>query len=813
MSRRTLRWYKNYLNMPWLIIAMVAFLAIGATYQTRYLTYDASSDTLVAENDPELQYYLEVSEDFGNGAFLFLTYEPHDSPLLSAQTIERLSKLQTNLEAIQGVRDVTSILDVPLLKNGDIELSKLATDYKTLRSDGVDMVAAEEELRQSPLLKELLISKDGKSTALRIELEPDYSLEKLWKERKRLRGVRERTYEQSQLLSAIEDRYESARRYHIADRERLMANIRELRDAISMEATAYLGGVPMVASDMIRFIKKDIKTFGGVSILLVMLALAAFFRRVRWVVLPILTAGLSILLTMGLLAFLRQPVTVISSNFVALLFIFSISFTVHLIVKYRELVRDKGYHTHKELVAMTMTDKFSPCLYTALTTIAAFMSLTASNIVPVDDFGWIMSVGMAIAFFANYTFFPAILTVLPMGEARALSEKQPWLTQIMCNQSLKRPLKVIGVALLCGFLSWAGMSRLSVDSRFIDYFHNTTEIKQGLVYIDKNLGGTVPMDVILEFAPFETPHLDEDDDFFVAEPDPFPQRYWYTPDKIEKLHQVSNYLETLPPVGKILSIATLEQIARDFNNGKALGAVELAAVIGAVPDDIRNEFLQPYSTPEKGIMRISLRMHETAPAHSRDELIARIKHHIVHEVGFAPENVHITGMNVLFNDMLSVLFHSQVSTIGYVVLATFLMFFILLRSPVLAFIGVVPNLLSAAMVLGIMGFLGIPLDMMTMTIAAIIIGIGVDDAIHYLHRFQQEINLGKSTREAIEESHQNIGIALYCTSLTVIVGFSVLGFSTFIPTVYFGVLTAMAMILALLVNLAVLPSLLMRVYR
>lgn len=813
MTKRALRWYRAYLSMPWLILAMVAFLALGATYETRYFTYDASSDTLVAENDPELAYYLEVSEDFGSEAFLFLTYEPVDVSLFSDTAIRRLSKLQENIESIQGVKAVTSILDVPLLRSPPIDITKMATDYNTLRSDDVDLELAKKELSESPLFRELLISKDGKSTAMRINLESDHELEALWKQRKRLRRVKDNSFAQMGMLRAVENMYESRRTLHTAERERIISDIRAVRDTISVEAKAYLGGVPMVASDMIRFVKNDIKTFGGVSLVLIMLALFMFFRRIRWVVLPVLTAGLAVVLTMGLLALLRQPVTVISSNFVALLFIFSISFTVHLMVKYRELVRDKSYLGHTEMVAMTMTDKFAPCLYTALTTMAAFASLTASNIVPVDDFGWIMCLGMAIAFFANYTFFPAMLSVLRQGQARALSSKEPLLTRLMCKVSVKAPVMVTAAAALFAVASWIGIQMLSVDSRFIDYFHDDTEIKQGLVYIDQNLGGTIPMDIILTFEPYQAPDLDEDDDFFVAEPDEFPERYWYTPDKIEKLRQMQEYLETLPEVGKIISIATLEEIARQFNSGKALGSVELAAVLGAVPDDIRNEFIDPYSTPEKGIMRMSLRMHETAPRHSRDKLIKSIESYAQNEVGLGEGNAKVTGMNVLFNDMLKVLFQSQISTIGYVVLATFIMFLILLRSPLLAAVGVLPNILSAAMVLGFMGFMNIPLDMMTMTIAAIIIGIGVDDAIHYLHRFKQEIQRGQSTQEAIETSHHNIGIALYFTSLTVIIGFSVLSMSNFIPTIYFGVLTALAMILALLVNLAVLPSLLMKLYK
>ncbi len=813
MTRHFLSSYKKFLSYPWAVLFVIAVMCLSAMHYTSYFTYDASADTLVAENDPELAYYRKVSKNFGGDEFLFLTYQPKDAPLLSVQTLQRIDALQGRLEDIKGVKAVTSILDAPLLQSPPIELGKMAEEYKTLRSPDVDLPLAMVELTTSPFFKELLISADGDATALRIDLAMDEEFNSLWEERKRLKSLEVLTDEEHRELSVTLDKYDQARREYIEDQERLMVDIREIRDSIGDEATAYLGGVPMVASDMISYVKSDIIVFGSTSLLLIMASLFAFFRRLRWVLLPVLTAGIAILITMGILGFIRQPATVVSSNFVALLLIFSISFTVHLMVKYRELVRDGVKGSHRELVAITMTDKFAPCIYTALTTMAAFASLMTSDIIPVTDFGWIMCVGMAAAFTANYTFFPAVLTLLPEGRHSHTVEKQPFLTSIMCSLSVKSYGKVLLSALVLMVVAWVGMSRLSVDSRFIDYFKEGTEIREGLTFIDTHMGGTIPMDIIINFPPYKSTVIDEDDDFFTEEEDEYPERYWFTPDKIEMLHKVHNYLETKEEIGKVISLATLEEIARGFNDGKPLGSVELAAVLGAVPSSVRNDFINPYSTPSEGMLRISTRVHETAPPYSRSEMIDEIKHFVVSELGISPNDVRVTGMNVLFNDMLASLFDSQVSTIGFVVGATFLMFLILLRSPMLALVGVLPNLLSATMVLAFMGFVGMPLDMMTITIAAIIIGIGVDDAIHYLHRFQQELLKGESVKEAIETSHSNIGIALYFTSITVIIGFSVLGMSNFVPTIYFGLLTALAMILALLANLTILPSLLMRFYR
>jgi predicted RND superfamily exporter protein len=357
-------------------------------------------------------------------------------------------------------------------------------------------------------------------------------------------------------------------------------------------------------------------------------------------------------------------------------------------------------------------------------------------------------------------------------------------------------------------LAVAGINRVSLDNRFIDYFRSETEIHKGLNYIDRFLGGTIPLDIILHFPPYTNQASDVDSDFFTEEEDIYPERYWFTPDKFAYLQKLHDYLEKKPEIGKIISILTLKQLGETLTDGEPLGSLQLMGAFGALPTDVRNEIIAPYASPQDGLVRLSARVHETVPAFSHSQLLADIESFTRTELGLAPDRVRLTGMEVLFNGMLKHLFDSQKSTLIFVIGATFLMFLILLRSAKLAILGLIPNIMSAAVILAFMGFAGIPLDMMTITIAAIIIGIGVDDAIHYLHRFKQEIAVVKDVRIAVENSHSGIGSALYYTSFTVVIGFSVLSFSNFVPTVYFGILTSLAMIGALLANLLLLPSLL-----
>jgi uncharacterized protein len=441
---------------------------------------------------------------------------------------------------------------------------------------------------------------------------------------------------------------------------------------------------------------------------------------------------------------------------------------------------------------------------------AAFGSLTASGIVPVEYFGWMMCVGISLSFVATYTLFPAFLLLIKQEAVstnvsatnhfiRALGEFARW-----------RPGLIVGLGGVLVVAAYFGISRVSLDNRFAEYFDPETEIYQGMRYIDQQLGGTIPFDVVLSFPPYEEESFGEDDDFAFAEDeaDPYPQRYWFNRGMLDRLEKMHRFLDEQPQVGKVLSLTALEDFARDFNGGKKLTSLEIIAVLGAIPEDLHKELVAPYASPATGELRLSGRIIESGPAFDREGFRSEIVSYGAQQISFQTPDVQVTGMMVLFNSMLNQLLDSQVGTLVYVLLAVFVMFLLLLRSLPHALLGMIPNTLAAATVIAAMGYAGIPLDMMTTTIAAICIGIGVDDTIHYLHRFRLEYARWGDARVAVSFSHASIGRALYFTSATVIIGFSVLYFSNFVPTVMFGIWTAVAMALALLANLALLPALL-----
>lgn len=796
-SASVAKWYFNAIRHPIILLVGFSCFFLVSMSGIPQFRFDASSDTLVVAGDPRLLEYNRMSALFGADDFVVLTYSNEN--LFSDAALADISALQDRVRDLAGIRSTYSVLDAPLIESPHVPLDLIAENYLTLKEPGVDRSLAKIELTTSPLFSNYLISADGKTAAISGTLERDLMLEKLSAKRSSLAGVS--TVE----ANKVEKAYAIQRSLHLEKRAVLIDSLRSIRDEHPRKAQIYISGVPMIAADMFSYVKSDLQIFGAMVLLLIITFLFIFFRKPRWVFIPLLICITSVATTMGILGLLMTPVTVVSSNFISLLSIISISFSIHLVVQYRELLA-KGQSNHQQMVFTTMRSKFAPCMYTALTTLLAFGSMLASKIVPIIDFGWMMCLGIGIALIVTYVLFPTILLLIgPAGGSSTLGEPirvAAWFQRL----STKRTNWVLAVALLLFIPGVLGVLQLKFDNRFVDYFGEETEIRKGMEQIDRHLGGTLPLDIYIKFEALET----VEDDFFGLAEDPFPERYWYTPDKIQLLQTVETQLKERPEIGKVLSLASIEQLARDYNDDKPLSGLELSFLLGELPAVIREFLIDPFANPRLGWMRINARITESESVFSKQDLISDIELFLSSEIGLADDEYIVTGMVVLFSDMLEQLADSQLKTLGYVVGATFLMFTLLLRSLKLAIIALVPNILAALLILAFMGLSGIAMDMMTVTIATICIGIGVDDAIHYLHRFRKELQVAESTEQAVISSHQTIGRAMYFTTMTIMGGFSILAFSNFIPTVYFGLLTSLAMLLALIANMTLLPSLLMK---
>jgi uncharacterized protein len=601
-----------------------------------------------------------------------------------------------------------------------------------------------------------------------------------------------------------------------------IAQVRAVLEPFRDEARIHLGGVPMIAVDSIAFIRADLAVFGAAVGAFIVLILFVAFRRPRWVVLPVVTCAAAVIAMVGLLGLLGWPVTVVSSNFIALLLILNLALVVHLIVRYRELHDLHPAADQFTLVRDTVHSKFTPCLYTALTTMVAFGSLLVSGIRPVIDFGWMMVLGLAIAFTLSFTMFPAALMLLKPGRPARLRNITGAITGALASAVTARPGTTLVVAAALGLAGVTGALQLSIENRFIDYFKKSTEIYQGMRLIDEQLGGTTPLDVLIDAPPQPPDDEFEEDDFLdelgifeddETEPGIASTSYWLNRTRLPEVRRVHEYLESLPGTGKVLSIATSMDMFAALEPRVATDDFYLSLFYDRLPETVKAALFDPYLSEDGDQVRFSIRIYESAPDLRRDALLREIHDHIAREMGYGDEHVHLSGMMVLYNNMLQGLFRSQILTLGVVFGAIMLMFLVLFRSLRLSALGILPNLLSAALVLGLMGWANIPLDLMTVTIAAITIGIGVDNTIHYIHRYREELPLDNDPWAAVARCHGSIGRALYYTMITIVLGFSVLALSAFIPTIYFGLLTGLAMTAALLANLTLLPVLLARTER
>ncbi len=819
MSSLFLRFYKAFvIDRPVLALGLVLLLVTFFTFHAPNFKLDASSESIVLENDEALQYYRASRAVYGSDDFLIVAYTPQED-LFSPASLERLQALRDQLAQIDSVKTVTSILDVPLVNSPKVSVSDLRGEggTRTLETPGIDKALARKEFLESPVYQNNLVSTDGRTTALQVVFKEDATYTTLLKKRDRLRAKKAESGLTPEETAALQSAERTFHDYHAtfveAGRKDVEA-VRGVLDTYRENAQLYLGGVRMVIADMIRFIERDIAVFGVGVLGFLLVALVYFFRALRWVLLPMSCCLISVAVMVGYLGFMDWRVTVISSNFVSLLLIITMSLTIHLIVRYRILNEHPPRMDQKTLVFQTVREMAKPCFYTAITTIVAFCSLIVSDIRPVIDFGWMMTIGISFAFVLNFIYFPAVLALLKPEKARVCADATRSFTMAVAGFTLKHVKPITTACVTLAVLGGIGITQLEVENRFIDHFKSTTEIYRGMELIDTKLGGTIPLDFVIDADEGFSASSEETEDLF---DDPFAEdgdtseeiSYWFNGDRLTQIEAIHDYLESLPEVGKVLSLATGMKVFKQLNDGRMPEDYELALLRKYVPDAVKKALLDPYLSPDANQTRLTMRLIESAPTLKRKELIERIRTYLVEEMGFADTTVHPTGMAVLYSNLLQSLYASQILTLGMVFLSIFLMFIVLFRRISLSILAIAPNVLAACAVLGLMGWWGIPLDIMTITIAAITVGIAVDHAIHYIHRFQVEFVKYRTYRETILACHGSIGRAIYYTALTITVGFSILAFSSFIPTVYFGLLTGFAMMVALMSNLTLLAVLIM----
>jgi uncharacterized protein len=807
--------YRKWVIEKPLASLILVLLVVGYfSSQIPNFKLDASAESLVLEDDDSLQYYRAISKSYGSDDFLIITYAPVKD-LMSDAVLADLKSLSDELAGLDGVHSIDSILNVPLLNSPRVEISKLATDIRTLETLGVDRELARKELLESPIYKNLLLSPDGEVTIIRINFKRDEKYFSLMHVRDDLRNKKKQfglNLDEGALFAKAQQEFRDYHSQVLDNEDLLISNVRDIMGRHREHAEMFLGGLPMITSDMIGFIEHDLETFGLGVLAFLVLMLSLFFRKFRWVALSMSCCVITILVIVGFLGLMDWRVTVISSNFVSILLIITMSLTTHLIVRYRDINDSNPGQSQKELVWQTVSLMAQPCFYTVITTIVAFCSLLVSGIRPVIDFGWIMTSGISLAFILIFIFFPAVLVLLkPEAPGSGKDRTKVFTLSIATFTNCNRNIILFG-SLLLALVSVIGVSKLEVENRFIDHFKSNTEIYQGMEVIDQKLGGTTPLDIVINpdqkyFDYLKEANEEVDDDPFAEASEEVESNYWFNSNMLDRVEKIHDYLDSLPEVGKVQSISTLIKVFTQLDKGRKPDDYDLVLIRKLMPESVKESLVNPYLAPDANQIRINMRLIESDPTLRRTQLIEKIRNYLVETLNFAPETIHFTGMVVLYNNMLQSLYRSQILTIGVVFFAIMFMFMILFKSLSLAFIGIIPNLLAAATVLSLMGWLSIPLDMMTITIAAITLGIAVDNTIHYIHRFQKEFKVDQNYLASMNRCHGSIGKAMYYTSLTITLGFSILALSEFMPTIYFGLLTGAAMVIALVGALTLLPLL------
>ena len=804
--------YKNsIIEKPKITLLILSILLLSFGYFAKNFQLDASSDTLLLENDPDLKYLREVNSKYGSKDFLVLTYTPKES-LLNPATIENLNNLKNDLKNLNWANNVITILDVPLLKNNDDPLAERIKNFKTLSSRNVDKNRGFDEIINSPIYKEFVISNDGKTSGILLYIKTDKQLSKLIKKKNNYLDKKDKGQLNSQDKADYKEFLTEYDNYKKIYNQKNHQNINEIRTIIEKyndTAKIHLGGIPMIADDMMTYIKNDIIVFGAGVFLFIVATLWFVFKSLLWVFIPLLSCFFSVLIMVGLLGLVGWKVTVISSNFIALMLILTMAMNIHMSVRYLQFRKENTNIPNSEALLWTSKKMFWPILYTVLTTICAFLSLIFSEIKPIIDFGWMMTVGLIVSLSVTFTLLPAILNILSSENKNLENEKKSKITLFLSGVAQKNTKTIFASAIVVIILSIFGISKLEVENSFINYFDKNTEIYKGMKLIDRKLGGTTPLDVIIKFPSKED--KEESDDEFDSWDDEEKDdaKYWFTRNKIDKITKVHDYLDSLDAVGKVISFASMVRVAEDLNDGKKLQGLEMGVLYTKIPESIKREIIDPYISIKNDEARISLRVLDSKSDLRRNELIKKINYDLENELGLNKDEFKLAGVLILFNNLLQSLFKSQILTLGVVMAGITLMFLILFRNITLSLIGVVPNFMAAFFILGIIGLLEIPLDMMTITIAAITIGIAVDNSIHYIYRFKEEFKNIKNYNETLEKCHSTVGVAILNTSITIVFGFSILILSNFIPTIYFGIFTGIAMLLAMISVLTLLPKLIL----
>jgi uncharacterized protein len=801
--------YKKFLERPKLILVTLILIFSFSVYNAKNFQLDASADSLLLENDPDLNYLRSVNERYSSEEFFVITYSPKKK--INEESLKELKKFVDEINNIKWVSKSISVLNAPLFESSDLPLIEKIKNIQYIVTPGIEINRALNELKNSPVYKKLIINEDATTFGIVVYIKDNKEYLSALKTNKNFLDKQQNNVLSEKDLKDFEAHnkiLEKLKKEHNKNLELYNIEIRSHISKYKNIADINLSGIPMIADDLISFVKKDITVFGSGVFIFIIITLWFIFRDIRWVVFPLLSCFLSIAIMVGMLGYLNWKVTVISSNFISLMLILTMEINIHYVERYKQLQAEFPKKKENYLAYLTTTKIFTPILYAVLTTAFAFLSFIFCDIKPVIDFGWMMTLGLFISLFVSMILLPYLIIKFKPKATPIHESKDSKIAEIFASIALNQKLLVLAFSSIILILSIYGMTRLKVENSFINYFDKKTEIYQGMKLIDEKLGGTTPLEIILKFKDSDSKNNKNDDDFFQgSDSNEYKDSYWFTNFRVNNIVNVHQYLETLPEIGKVLSFYSVLQLGEKINDNKKLGPLEMAILYSKLPDDIKRSIVTPYVSIENNEARISLRIIDSNPNLNRKELLIKIQKDLEEKLKLNKDEFKITGILVIFNNLLQSLFDSQIKTLGITFAGIFILLLILFKSLSWSIVAAIPNFTAALFILGSLGLFDIPLDMMTITIASITVGIAIDNSIHYIYRFREEFKINKNYKKTIEICHKSVGKAIVNASLTIVFGFSILIFSNFIPSIYFGVFTGLAMLTAMTLVLTLMPQL------
>ncbi len=780
-------------------LILIVFVLAGAlaAWSAQQFKIDASADTLLIKNNKMFVETQVVNERFSPQEFILVAYKPKNHALFSQQTFNDIQQISSEFKALPRVGGVTNILNVPLLSLSNELDPNLKPEQLTWQANQYSAAKMQQVFTDHPLFTDLLVNQDQTATAMQIVFKPNKELLDIQSQiiaiqKGILQGENtELSEEDEQKIEALKAKAQPIEEQLKLTRQQEIKKIYQIIEPFKDDADLFLGGAYVLGQQMIDIIQSDLVLFGSAIGLAICLILFVLFRKIRWVVLPLLCCGLSVLLTVGLFGVLDFRATVISSNFIALQLILTLAVVVHLIVEFRQLEATDTESNQQDLLRETFINKFKPCLYAGITTSVGFASLLFSGIQPVVSFGWMMIVAMGVSISASLILFPAVLASFTRKGDSHEGRLSRWLVSGLSAFSLKRPTFIVLTTLVIGGGAIFGVLKLDVENSFLNYFKESTQVRTELEFIDKEFGGSTPLDLI-----YTIPKDERRDDLVMSA------------RTVQTLQKIQHVMRQYEATGNITSVVNFTELAKKVNQGKPLTEYELTVIYKLLDDSLTEQLLGAYFNPENQQLRISTRIQDSTPDFNRAEFLQTLRDDL-DMLEIAPESYSLTNLFVLYQDILQRLFTSQIMTLGLVFGALTLVLLVIFRSFKVAIIAVIPNILTTLVILGVMGWLAIPLDLMTITISAIAMGIAVDDTIHFVHRYLEELNKeSNDSQQAVQNTFKSVGFALIYTTTIIAVGFSLLSFSDFVPSILFGLLTCLAMLLAFITDTTLLPVLL-----